>query len=249
MCRDFRALTVSRADDGWTVRDDDRVVTAPVLVMACGALIPALLNQICGQEFAHYEIEIQKCIVAVVHKRICERIIATRAKDSNYLNLVPFANGTTINMGKLDEPNANLSDTFVDLLGYSARLGETIAYCLPRALDTLPWRTHFYVCQKIGNVRYSSHPVLDYGLRHYFWIEPVGYSNCFAFYPGKFTLAPAAAKALVKFLDESGRISKRVTVGGLQAVNPISISRDSYYREPTHLLYSPKAETLLLREL
>ncbi len=239
-------LQISNDGHAWVVRDSTTEVTAPVLVCSSGALIPKMLSTIQGQTGMEYGIEVQKCVVAVLHHRICQRILVIRDRESNWLNLVPFTGGTTVNMGLVDESPAEVNDVEVPLSLYPEFV-EKLRLFVPGMIRSVACGVHFYVCQKIRNTERSSHPARSFGFRHYFWV-PAG-NNAFAFYPGKFTLAPLAARNFVRsLLDTSviAPIGKKILrqEGTLPA-----IARRPYYEEVTHVIGLTRARRLELEEI
>ncbi len=205
-------LAISREQDRWVVDDGKRRITARVIIAAAGAHIPkmrGLLND------PIVESAVQYCLVAVLHQRLCNRIIVVRAKDSGFLNVVPFDGGTTVNLGSQDRFDSKD-------LGPKLRkvIAEKLTYFVP-GLRGMSCQAHFYVCEKLSNAASSSHPSHEYGFRHYFW--EVGKDKFFYFYPGKFTLAPLAAQEFVRFLRSEKQLEPlnlNITTMGFPTVVP-----------------------------
>jgi hypothetical protein len=183
------SLKISREQDRWVIDDEKKQITACIVVAAAGAHIPKIRDVL---KDPVSETEVQYCLVAVLHQRLCNRIIVIRAKDSGYLNLVPFEGGTTVNLGAHD--TSDPKD-----LGPKLRkvMAEKLTYFVP-GLKGISCQAHFYVCEKLSNGPNSSHPAPEHGSRHYFW--ELGKDNFFYFYRGKFTLSPLAAQDFVRFL-------------------------------------------------
>jgi hypothetical protein len=110
---------------------------------------------------------------------------------------------------------------------------EELSYYVPAIVGRLPCETHFYVCQKLSNTDFSSHPVQRFGNRHFFWLERP--NNCFFFYPGKFTLAPVASVKLIECLVNGGQLGT-VKAKGAQVSDPLCVSQRPYYNRATHVL-------------
>ena len=224
--------------DRWIIQDQNFVVTAPILVSATGAWIPEM-REILGDD-DETEFKTGYCLVAVLHRRICKRIIVIRTLDSRWLNLVSFSGGTTVNMGALDKPNPRRIGP--QLYEFMA---ERLTQYVP-GLRQLECQAHFYVCEKIANISTSSHPCEDYGFRHYFWKKAK--NNLFHYYPGKFTLAPIAAKEFIQFLKDSG-----LGPSGIRsniASMPPRVARRPYYGSPTHILrFSNEKGHLVFEEI
>jgi hypothetical protein len=228
--RPLNELRYDRIDNSWNIEDDQHQIRAQICVCASGALIPEF-----GEMFAirtgNAAFEIQKCIVAVLHKRICTNIIVFRDLLSNYLNLVPFEWGTTVNMGASDRQRASVGDLLIEPQKYK-EFADKLFLFTPGVTQQVPIPCHFYICQKLGNVNDSSHPVSSFGHRHYFWREEQ--ENFFLFYAGKFTLSWAAARSL---LDHLATLLDRPRTLA-QVSDPPPISPRPYFGSPSHTLKS-----------
>lgn len=230
----LKNIKVSR-QDRWMIKDQDFVATAQTLVSATGALIPEM-REVLGDDD---ETEMKKdyCLVAVLHQRICNRIIVTRTLDSRLLNLVPFRGGTTVNLGSMDKPHPR--EIGLKLYEFMA---ERLTQYVP-GLRQLECQAHFYICEKIANISTSSHPKEKYGKRHYFW-KDAG-NSLFHYYPGKFTLAPIAAKEFVDFLSRSGLTPWGIRQSKITSLAP-SVASRPYYDSSTHILRFSKEKMHLV---
>lgn len=166
---------------------------------------------------------VQCGVVAVVHQRLCQRLLVVRTQSSQLMNLVPFSGGTTINLGARDRSedcDSELKDSDCDLIA------QSLSACCP-TLTFKKLRTHFYVCHKVG---YAG--AVPQNPRHYFWV-PVK-PNLFYFYPGKFTLALAAAKRFVTELIKTNEpFAGRATIRKDQRW---SLAKSPYHKSATHVL-------------
>lgn len=228
-------LQYSRVGESWEIQDDQLRIRAQICVCASGALIPRFADMFGGQ-VRQEPFQIQKCIVAVLHNPVCENIVVFRNPESNYLNLVPFEGGTTVNMGAKDSPNAAVDDVEIspDKL---KEFAEKLSLFAPGIKKSAPIACHFYTCQKLGNVNDSSHPLNSFGYRHYFWRKQR--DNFYVFYPGKFTLSWAAARSISDYLAD--RLESKL--GSLvQVSDPPPICRQPYFGTPTHMLVNAEGE-------
>jgi hypothetical protein len=190
------------------------------------------------------ELKIDKCLVAVLHDRICKRIIAMRSEAARNLNLVPFDGGTTINLGALDQRTKEVSDDSLNPNRYQD-IAEALNEFVP-GLKLKSCQTSFYICQKLSNVEFSSHPLSKYGTRHYFWLTFP--NNCFFLYPGKFTLAQAAARVFAQHLRTPHQ-PESFSRGSVQSMAPPSIAPRLYYDTASHVLALSEAGELEFREI
>jgi glycine/D-amino acid oxidase-like deaminating enzyme len=191
------AISVSepRHGQGWVISCEAFSAEAPIVVCAAGAFNARLLHKNTGSDAG---LTVQKCLVAVFHQRLCENILAVRAVDSGHPNLVPFAGGTTVNLGDLDRTTSYDDDKLWP--EPYADFGRQLTHFLPGIVDYPSCGVHFYVCQKLNNTNDQRNPyrLESLGPRHFFWLETR--RDFFYFYPGKFTTAPVAAGNLVKKL-------------------------------------------------
>jgi len=187
--RELAQLEIIREDSSWTVKDNKSVIEAQVLICASGALTPRIMSHL---NVPPSEFKIQKCLVLVLHQRVCDHVVSLRDAGVGDLNLVPFKNGTTVNLGGTDEIAFDHADEHFDQATY-ANVLEAVGRFVPGLKHA---EAHFYVCQKLNNSDFSSHGKRIYGNRHYFWVEEQK-SNLYFFYPGKFTLAKIGACELV----------------------------------------------------
>jgi glycine/D-amino acid oxidase-like deaminating enzyme len=241
---------ISRHHDRWRIKNNSfGVVDARAVVCAAGALNPWLLNRVTERD-DFGGMTIQKCLVAVLNQRICNRIIVNRNFESNLLNLVPFVGGTTINLGLLDEE----SDSFTDTDSTRAFRSDTLQTLSKKLNDFVPGlrempgcEVHFYVCQKLNNTKQSNYPPQIHGNRHYFWVEKRAKApNFFFFYPGKFTLAPVAAKELADRLSKIlvRPINHELFKGPTPFVTP-----PPYFDLPTHTIQISNSDMLEFRPI
>jgi hypothetical protein len=144
-------------------------------------------------------------------------------QSSQLMNLVPFSGGTTINLGATDRSedcDAEPRDSDCDLIA------QSVSACCP-TLTFRKLRSHFYICQK---VRYAG--AVPQNPRHYFWV-PVK-PNVFYFYPGKFTLALAAAKRCVTELIKTNQPFERHAK--IRNGPRWSLAASPYHKSATHVL-------------
>jgi len=194
---DLSTLSVSKSDGGdWRVSCEAFTVEAPIVVCAAGALNASILHKNTGSAAG---LTIQKCFVAVFHEQLCKNILVVRSADSGYPNLVPFAGGTTVNLGALDRRVTDPADGKPWAEPY-ADLSRQLSHFFPGVVRLPACLVHFYVCQKLNNTNHERNPYpLDrYAHRHFFWLEEP--DNMFYFYPGKFTTAPIAGSEFAKKL-------------------------------------------------
>jgi glycine/D-amino acid oxidase-like deaminating enzyme len=226
---DLRKIKISRRRGLWRVDHGAVRHTAEVLICAAGALNPSILESTFSDR---YGLTIQKSVVGVLHQQVCRNMLLIRCAGADFLHLVPFRGGVSINFGLLDTPikDANDNNVWPDAL---IDIGRQLTDFLPGLLRSHECQAHFYVCQKLNNTNAPkcSHPLAEYGARHFFWIEPE--KDFFSYYPGKFTLAPIGAKAL------GDLIRGRVSGAPPQHTDPSTfgtpdVATRPYFREATH---------------
>jgi glycine/D-amino acid oxidase-like deaminating enzyme len=228
--RNLCELTITFNSGLWRIREDDKIVAeTPIIIFATGALTQTMMQYILKSNTA---LTLNKCHVAVLHDRICDRIVAFRSQRAQDLNLVPFEGGTTVNLGAIDRKTTDVNDDLFHSDFYQ-NFAETLDQFVP-GLKLKSCQANFYVCQKLSNTEDSSHPASEFGTRHYFWLT--GRDNSFFLYPGKFTLAQVAARAFVESLKvhRKPELSKR---GLLQSMSPPDIAKRPYYDRATHVLH------------
>jgi len=223
------SLEIRFEDGSWTITDEEVSVRAQHTLCAIGALTPQMIKRLSPRS-AH-DLPIQKCLVSVFNRRICDRIIAFRSEEALGMNLVPFMGGTTVNLGNTDDAASDAADDWFDTEIYGRDFAETLSIFVP-GLQELTCQASFYSCQKLSNVEFSSHPIQAFGKRHYFWLSCP--NNCHFFYPGKFTLAPIAAREFVTQFTEAHK--PRPLIRGVQKGDPPGVAERPYYKPFTHVL-------------
>jgi glycine/D-amino acid oxidase-like deaminating enzyme len=229
---ELKDLQFAPDGDSWEVEGGRVQIRTQMCICATGAMIPHFSDRASEISESRARMEIQKCVVGVLHKRICNRILVFRTPESGFLNLVPFRGGTTVNMGASDQSQDSVLRTDIPKRMYR-NIAEALARFTPGIRYQLPIGSHFYVCQKIRNVNDTSHPADLFGIRHYFWREDA--PNFFVFYPGKFTLAPIAAREMCEHLTTLLRPRNSI-VSQEQSSDPFSVSARPYYDDPSHVL-------------
>lgn len=215
----------------WEIASDTLTATAPIIVCAAGALNPVLLQNVAGHDG---QMTVQKSLIAVLHTRLCNRILALRTPPSEpWPNVLPFDAGTTISMPDL---NSGLSseqeaDAWTQAI---TSLEERLMIFYPGLLDRCPLLAHFYPCEKLNNSNHPKNPFPEkrHGGRHYFWIEDP--HNFFCYYPGKFVTAPLAARRLSEKLAERLGEKRGLSVPSSGAQSPKVVERP-YFDAPTHV--------------
>jgi glycine/D-amino acid oxidase-like deaminating enzyme len=226
-------LSIVKDGTDWVVKDEGFTIHASVVVCATGALVSKQYDRL--RFISMEQPSIQKCIVGAFDTRLCNRVLVFRIPEAQWLNLVPFPGGTTINLGRRDEPTTDISDRSVPD-NFFESLSDVLSFYAPGiARWRTPVRSHAYICQKVGNQTKSSRPLEQYGMRHYFWSEAQQPGLYFA-YPGKFTLSANCSSALVQHIQRSGVLRKAST----HARGPLGtlprISDSPYHADPTHVL-------------
>ncbi len=134
-------------------------IRARALVAAVGALA----NKLPAPYKWTHPVSAQRCTVAVLHKRVCNRMLVIRSSSSKFLNLVPFRGGTTINLGSRDRMMVDCDDQHIDELSLDEIAQSLNTYC-PGLMRSNSTRMHFYVCQKVAYAGREPRST-----RHYFW--------------------------------------------------------------------------------
>jgi hypothetical protein len=159
---------IIRVDDRWISRCADFETDSRFVVVTAGpfATVLPIRNQLFPAEMP----DLQQGVVGIINKRVCKRMLVFRDEASHFLNLIPFPNLTTINLGAKDV----LIPDVRTARGVTDRDRDTIAgslenYCpdLVRGYATIS--AHFYNCQKVGNNLPGNLPKGQTGYRHYFW--------------------------------------------------------------------------------
>ena len=233
--RKIAGLEIGRDGRSWVVKDDKRVIEGDILIFAAGALMPRMMKQL--DVLSNLELKIQKCLVLVLHQRLCDRVISLRRAGSGDLNLVPFENGTTVNLGGTDGIAADETDEHFDEARY-ADVVNAVGRYIPGIQQC---GAHFYVCQKLNNARSSSHDRQEYGNRHYFWAE-VPSDDLYFFYPGKFTLGKIGAREFVNHLSSLYSSTGRSSLVALPT-SPPSMAVP-YQGDPSEILVRTDDKTL-----
>jgi glycine/D-amino acid oxidase-like deaminating enzyme len=224
---DLSTISVSGGNVGqdWSVSCGTFTAEAPIVVCAAGALNARLLHKSTGSAAG---LTVQKCLVAVFHQRLCENILVVRNVDSGQPNLVPFAGGTTVNLGALDRVSLDDDDKLWP--EPYADFTRQLTHFLPGIVKYPGCGVHFYVCQKLNNTndQRNQYPLDDRGARHFFWLETQ--QNFFHYYPGKFTTAPVAAGELAqKLIARIGSPQKPAAYS-----DPPSLVQRAYLSPATH---------------
>ena len=216
-------LHLEKHEDRWRISDNaNPVVRSKLLILASGAAMPDMLSR--ANPPINIEIPLQKSLVGVVHKRLCDRILSIRSEGAHGLSLAPFRDGTTVNLGAVDQPSVGSRDLNL-APEFSERLAETLKEYIPAAL---PCNIHFYGCQKVNNTEETSHPLSQFGGRHYWWFEPA--KGLYCFYPGKFTLARMAAQ---EFISKNIAVRGELKAQGSKG-DPPTVSKRPYFSRPSH---------------
>lgn len=230
----LQSLRIERQNEYWIIRGNRIHIRAKVVIAAVGALANSLTSPLSLQK----PLQMQKCTVAVLHRRVCNRMLVVRSRNARFLNLVPFRGGTTVNLGLNDESLDACTD-YDPPKEAPRQIAKSLALYCPGLARNKAIGAHFYVCQKVaymGSVTRSP--------RHYFWF-PLQDHPVYYFYPGKFTLASLATKNFVR------EITRHLNVGGplgsrtekwRMAVSP-------YRQRATHILMPSIEKTLDMVQL
>lgn len=226
---------IFRANDRWITRGSDFEVSSSMLIVTSGPLIATM--SLGDRIFPEVKPDLQRSIVAIINRKLCNRMLVFRDEESHYLNLTPFSNLTTINLGAKDTAFSDSTDPAADNIGDGERdviAGALDEYC-PQLLTgraTIP--AHFYQCQKVANSIPGSRPEGRTAPRHYFWRW--GGDRLYYLYSGKFTLGLSAAHAFVQDIREELTVyhspKHRIPRRTIQA----SIGPSPYRRMATHFL-------------
>jgi glycine/D-amino acid oxidase-like deaminating enzyme len=228
-------------EDHWTLTNDGMQIECTALVLACGSLIPWLLEALLPGEV--HNIKRTKVSVLVLHAAVSKSMLITPTGFDGP-NLVPFfGNGKTVVGASVclthtDEEITDYKDEALPkdyLRRHSASLDTWLGGIRSRvATDNIP--AHFYTCQKVHLAEEDisngeTQPSRTHILKSY---SPEAHApkSIFAFYPGKFTAAPLAVQECADELQvivEGARTT-------LASQTPPTIARQQYYNNPTHKL-------------
>jgi len=201
-------MSVTRVRGIWTITTDSKTLRSPILICATGALIPQMARKLSPN--LQMPFNVTRCVVCVIHKRICDRIISFQDRVANLLTLVPFGSYTIAGMPLKDTSSSiALNEPYNTELAV-AQFQETFSLFLPSM--TLGVNIHTYTCYTLNNPQGSSHDVRKYGLWYYFWLE-ANRKQLYYYYPGRFTLSPLAARTFADRLfsgTDSHSFSKTV---------------------------------------
>jgi glycine/D-amino acid oxidase-like deaminating enzyme len=223
------------------------------LVLACGALIPKLLERFIHRQAPGFGLT--KTPVLVVHAPISRSMLVTPLEDGYSPNFVPFStpdgSGVTCCLARQNVPIDDCSDGNVtsDLLQVFA---NQIAKYFPEFERWIrqghKCKAHLYACQKLNATDGQNNLMFS---REHVWrsyAPDAGAPNMiFAYYPGKFTSAPVSAihraKEVVEFLGGARHTPL------LPADTPIpTISKRQYFNTPD-LVFDWDGKGLILEPL
>lgn len=209
----FYSATESRLDnlefrqlDGvWEIRDGGTSLHAANVVLASGPLLPNLMAKAFG---VVVNAEIKKCLVLALGQAVTSRLVMVRVPSTGLMNIAPYNGGTTVNLGRQDQPAASSDDVHIadQLVG---DLLYQLEDWLPGIAAHIPLAARLYACQKLvfpNSAEFSRKP----------YVHAVAPSVT-AFYPGKFTLCLVGASRL---LDQLG-IASLHGRGILSSAGPI----------------------------
>jgi hypothetical protein len=196
-------------DGGWSIRHEHReIVRSKVVVYATGTLRFPLLERLLPKSRDSFQVDAfgastNKSLILVIHAPILKRVVCLQGvKGVNFIACMPMGDRTSITFGIRPTGLRDPSDMQVrDEPELFNRLARTLVSSMPGLGPMLPLESHFYMCQKIDNIRHPANPYRDMGVRHYFWLESAEIPNIFFYTPGKFTIASVAAKAFVDQLE------------------------------------------------
>lgn len=222
----------------WCVElEEGQVVQARAIVLACGVVIPDLLQRCIPDVVTPFERT--KIPVMVLHGSVARSLLITLHIPGSP-NLVPFhgidGDGVSICLSQADEKISDYSDaTFSEY--WLTRYEESFTgfysglVSMIRNIGDIP--AHMYMCQKLRLAKASdsrSATCLSYAP------ESGQLENLFAFYPGKFTASPIASRACVAAVEACLGGSHRGFVDVAEPAEPPVIARQRYYKAPEYLL-------------
>ncbi|TXS80619.1 FAD-binding oxidoreductase [Streptomyces sp. me109] len=224
------SITASPKNHEWIVNVGNRSgIGCRILVLACGAYIPELLERITPE--IPLAVEITKTPVLVLQgHQICRYAIMMPLEPGG-LNLVPFkpiedVAGVSVCLSRTDYPIDRAGNDFLPPKTPEAFAASLEAH-LPGIREVVQASSrrveaHFYTCQKLKEKLNGSSrgPLAQY---YEDWRLGV-------FYPGKFTSSPIAAS---RFADDLCKQFGKKTVAG-SGGEPLRVARQRYYDQADH---------------
>jgi hypothetical protein len=161
-------------------------------------------------------------------------MIVMRSEDTRLMNLAPYENGVTVNLGNLDRPALDWSDEAIPvdtLHNLSTRLYDF----LPGIRSLKPIDSVLYTCQKLN---------IGQG-RYFYWKELQ--DDFFTFYSGKFTQCLYAAEWIMNnILVRYGFSDSRLPIPGIRGVGLPPLNHPG--SQATTLSFSFEGEAFSLSE-
>jgi hypothetical protein len=220
----------------------DDEIECRAIVLACGIYIPDMLERVVpGQTCAFKR---TKNPVLVLRGEVASSILIT-LRELQGPHLVPFngtsGNGASICLYRTEEDIADYRDYTLPLHCLE-RYAESLMNFYPGLMTMLsqgvPIQAHFYVCQKLYLADdFEKNPSSRRPACLAYSPQPGALQTLFAFYPGKFTSAPIAARECIDELErclENLRIYNAPQAGEVVAVP--TMARQRYYDNPQYIL-------------
>jgi FAD dependent oxidoreductase len=220
----------------------DDEIECRAIVLACGIYIPDMLERVIpGQTCAFKR---TKNPVLVLRGEVASSILIT-LRELQGPHLVPFngisGNGASICLYRTEEDIADYRDYTLPLHCLE-RYAESLMNFYPGLMTMLsqgvPIQAHFYVCQKLYLADdFEKNPSSRRPACLAYSPQPGALQTLFAFYPGKFTSAPIAARECIDELErclENLRINNVPQAGEVVAVP--TMARQRYYDNPQYIL-------------
>jgi glycine/D-amino acid oxidase-like deaminating enzyme len=236
-----------KVDDRWFFRNSETEIASKIVVSTVGPLITQMPFH--ERLFPQYLPKIQRGVVGILNKRICNNILVFRDRATDFLNLTPFPGLTTINLGAKDrEVNGCLEqtggrgidgDTIDQVSGFDIDLmaNQLSDFCPNLSCPAAGIRSTFYCCHKASNVL-GSHPANRQAARHYFWRVDSQSEGLYYLYSGKFTLGLSAAQSLVRAIRgtlPTNRVASPSSAASRRRSSSL-IAPSPYYGLQTHYL-------------
>jgi glycine/D-amino acid oxidase-like deaminating enzyme len=224
---DLTDLRVTYEKGEWKLEDGRESLVARVVVCAAGAKTPQMVRALTASDA---DMVVQESLVLVLPGVACGRVLSVRGRARLSLDIIPFQGGVTVTASGSDV----VGEAGPDYSAMLVRLGERLQHFVPGLIPNAPTLVRAHKCEKLnnGNDSRNRFPARRHGERHYFWIEdPEGF---FWFSPGKFTIAPLAAKRL------TAEVMQRLGPSSASRVNGVgrrpAVVSPAYYGPATHLM-------------
>jgi glycine/D-amino acid oxidase-like deaminating enzyme len=205
----------------WVIAFGNSEIRTRKIVLSCGPYIPTMMSNFPDQSV---DFSVKNCYVMAAKAFETDRLYISPTKNTQFMNVSPYSDGTTLNCGGLDENAENMSSSVIRK--------HTIKHTLKQISKNWPAFTNrdpqivTYVCQKL-NV--NNLPEEDRRRSFHRLVA----NDVFVFYPGKFTLALEGARSLADIMLEQKGLDLSASQvdfvsSSIKYVHPANANETSY---------------------